>query len=107
MSTQATPPAPNPVEEEYPELFHYTSAAGLTGILCTQSLWASHASFQNDPEEITLFFDRRLATIIEEELTAIAPTRDQTLIRAEATQFKESIKRAAGAVMWWASPLMP
>ena len=55
------------VEEQYPELLHYTTAAGLNGILRSGSLWASHASFLNDAEEITHYFDVRLPQIIYEE----------------------------------------
>ena len=54
------------VEEQYPELLHYTTAAGLNGILRSGSLWASHASFLNDAEEITHFFDVRFHHIVYE-----------------------------------------
>ena len=33
-------------------LFHYTSVAGLLGIAKSKSLWASHALYMNDPQEI-------------------------------------------------------
>lgn len=92
MQTQASS-TPKAVEDEYHELFHYTSAAGLKGILETQSLWASHALHQNDAEEIKLFFDRRLTTIIEEELSAVSTAENQGSIKATAVQFKDSIKK--------------
>lgn len=51
------------VAEEYSELMHYTTAAGLTGIVSTGCLWSSHAGFLNDAEEMTHFFDARLLDI--------------------------------------------
>ena len=47
---------------------HYTSAAGLTGILSSQCLWATHSSFLNDASEIRVFFERRLPTLIDAEV---------------------------------------
>ena len=38
-------------------LFHYTSQAGLLGVLGTQSVWASHTSFLNDSSECLHAFD--------------------------------------------------
>jgi hypothetical protein len=35
-------------------LFHYTTAAGLLGIVKTQTLWATHANFLNDTAECRL-----------------------------------------------------
>jgi Protein of unknown function (DUF2971) len=54
---------PRLVTKEYSELLHYTTAGGLTGILSSGALWASHASFLNDSKEITRFFDARLPTL--------------------------------------------
>lgn len=48
----------------YDELYHYTTAAGLSGILESKSLWATHSSFMNDEEEISRFYDRVLSGII-------------------------------------------
>lgn len=85
--------AANAVADKYSELTHYTSAAGLTGILATQSLWATHASFLNDAEEIKLFFDRRLAQIIEEELNSASQPSDPASVRIVAAQFAASIRK--------------
>lgn len=41
--------------DAYPHLYHYTDWKGLTGILETQKLWASHYKFLNDSSEIILF----------------------------------------------------
>jgi hypothetical protein len=43
------------IGEVHPELFHYTTAAGLDGILKSQTLRATHASFMNDALEIRAF----------------------------------------------------
>lgn len=53
------------VVEEYAELYHYTSAAGLQGIVTTQQLRATNISFLNDAEEHTLYLDRRLPSVLE------------------------------------------
>jgi len=54
---------PKPVSEEYPELMHYTTGAGFTGIVSNGCLWATHAAFLNDAEEIKHFFDVRLLDV--------------------------------------------
>lgn len=56
------------VSEEYTELMHYTTLAGLAGIVTSGSLWATHASFLNDVEEMTHFFDARLPLIVRPEV---------------------------------------
>ena len=48
--------------EKYPGLMHYTTGAGLTGIISTDCLWASRALFLNDTTEMAHFFDARLLT---------------------------------------------
>ncbi len=40
------------VHEEYPFVYHYTSRAGLEGILSTQTLFATHYKYLNDTSEI-------------------------------------------------------
>lgn len=54
---------PKTVAEEYPELMHYTSDAGLTGILTSGCLWATDARHLNDVQELTHFFDARLRAL--------------------------------------------
>ena len=49
---------------------HYTNAAGLTGIITNNCLWASHADFLNDSTEMTHFFDERLPELIEPKIRA-------------------------------------
>ena len=53
------------VVEAYPELWHYTTAGGLHGILTSQQLWATDISYLNDAEEFTGFFDRKLLRLVE------------------------------------------
>lgn len=53
------------VPEAHSELLHYTNAAGLLGILESQSIRATHSAFLNDSTEIALFFEQRLAKIVE------------------------------------------
>lgn len=60
----------NPVSEAHPLLYHYTTAAGLQGIIESQQLWATSIAYLNDAEEHTGFFDRRLPYLLEK------PTRD-------------------------------
>jgi hypothetical protein len=53
------------VVESYPQLWHYTTAAGLHGILSSQQLWATDISYLNDAEEFTGFFERKLQLILK------------------------------------------
>jgi len=52
------------IADTHDELFHYTTAAGLSGILESKFLRATHASFMNDEEEIVGFYDRILPKIL-------------------------------------------
>ena len=63
---------PKNVAEEYAELTHYTSAAGLFGIISSDCLWASHAAFLNDAQELTHFFDERLYELAGHEIRSYA-----------------------------------
>lgn len=56
------------ITEAYSELLHYTTAGGLAGIVSSQSLWATHASFLNDASEITTFLDHRLPTLLQADI---------------------------------------
>src|SRR5262245_59435591 len=53
-------------------LFHYTTAAGLIGIIETQTLWATHANFLNDSAECQLL-NRLLTPQIRKEFAHIVP----------------------------------
>lgn len=52
------------ISDTHAELFHYTTADGLSGILESKSLRATHSSFVNDAEEIVGFYERILPTIL-------------------------------------------
>ena len=53
------------VSEVHEEIYHYTSALGVDGILRSQQLWATHMAYLNDAEEHTGFFDRRLPNLLD------------------------------------------
>lgn len=61
---------PRTVPEAHAELLHYTSAAGFLGILESDSLRATNSAFLNDSTEISLFFEKRLAKILEAGIRA-------------------------------------
>ena len=91
---QPVQPVGRTVPEAHPELFHYTSVAGLMGILDGQSLRMTHSSFLNDSTEISLFFEHRLVKVLESgvraELAAdpelqVLPKFARTPQEAEAT----------------------
>ena len=52
---------------------HYTTGAGLAGIVSSGALWATHASTLNDSQEITHYLDTKLIEIIRDEaISALA-----------------------------------
>ncbi len=54
------------VVEGYQQLWHYTTALGLHGILTSQQIWATNISYLSDAEELTGFFDRKLLRLLVE-----------------------------------------
>ena len=46
------------IAKAHPELFHYTTAGGMEGILRNQTLWATHATFLSDTSEMLAFAER-------------------------------------------------
>lgn len=60
------------VVEAHPQLYHYTTAAGLQGIVESQQLRATSIEYLNDAEEHTGFFDRRLPRLLEKPVRAAA-----------------------------------
>jgi len=74
------------IATSHPELFHYTNAAGLAGILKDKSLWATHSSCMNDEEEISGFYDRILRLILQPTHPQISDSDFDMLISG----FKES-----------------
>jgi Protein of unknown function (DUF2971) len=55
----------NSLAEQHPELIHYTSAAGLAGILRSQTLWATHYAYLNDTAEVKHFIKSRLPELLK------------------------------------------
>jgi hypothetical protein len=55
----------NSITKRHTQLYHYTTAAGLRGIVESQQLRATNISYLNDAEEQTGFFDRRLSRLLE------------------------------------------
>ena len=63
---------PTPVSQQYPELLHNTTLAGLRGIVSSGFLWATDATFLNDSSEIRYFFYVRLRELVAEDAKAYA-----------------------------------
>lgn len=65
----------------HPELFHYTNAKGLIGIIESQSIWATHYAYLNDSEEIRHLLKSRLPdllrTVVNEYLDKF--TQDESI----------------------------
>ena len=59
---------PDSVADHYPELMHYTTATGLAGIVTSGCLWATHAAFLNDSQEIQHFLDEGLPHLVKVSL---------------------------------------
>ena len=65
------------VSEVYKNLYHYTSWAGLQGILASQSMWASNIRYLNDQSELLLAREPihrlllpKINSIIEEKIAS-------------------------------------
>lgn len=66
------------VVEAHRQLYHYTTAAGLQGIVESQQLRATNISYLNDAEEHTGFFERRLPRLLEKPVRAAVAERAST-----------------------------
>ena len=66
------------VSEEHEEVYHYTTALGLAGILRSQQLWATHIAYLNDDEEHTGFFDHRLPKLLDAPIREAVAERMRT-----------------------------
>jgi hypothetical protein len=101
------------VSELHPELMHYTSLDGLQGIIGSDCLWATDASFLNDSSEITHYFDTRLEVLVSSEVRKFAieqarePAELARMIReggidasiaVEAQKWSSAIRRATLSV---------
>jgi hypothetical protein len=101
------------VSELHAELMHYTSLDGLKGIIESDCLWATDASFLNDSSEIAHYFDTRLEVLISSEVREFAieqarhPAKLASMIRDggidalvadEARKWSAAIRRATLSV---------
>ncbi|MER0171630.1 MAG: hypothetical protein DU489_13715 [Nitrosomonas sp.] len=69
--------------EVHPELFHYTNAKGLMGIIESQSIWATHYAYVNDSEEIRHFLKSRLPDLLR---TVVNEYLDELITQGESIQ---------------------
>jgi hypothetical protein len=81
------------LHEQYPLIWHYTTASGLQGILKSQQLWATNILFLNDEEEFTGFFNKRLATLLQE---AVAEGVKEIRKKENGQQIIDSLGGEAG-----------
>lgn len=63
------------VIEEYAELYHYTTAEGLHGIITSQCLWATNIAFLNDAEERIRYFEKRMPLVLEQAIRDVLDER--------------------------------
>jgi len=86
---------PKAVTEQYAELMHYTTAAGLAGIVSSGCVWATHAAFLNDAEEMKHFFDVRLFDIAFAEVLQYANELARSPATAKELQANGGIDKIA------------
>ncbi len=73
---------PKNVSDTHDELFHYTGASGLTGIITTGTLWTTHVALLNDHEEYRIFFDKRLPALLRRAIdVAYANVKDRSDVK--------------------------
>lgn len=78
---------PATIVETYPTLWHYTTAAGLEGILKSQQLWATNIRYLNDDEEFRGFFERKLPTLLKTGINS-------GITNLESSRLKDMLKIA-------------
>lgn len=59
------------VVEEYAELYHYTNAEGLHGIITSQYLRTTNIAFLNDAEERIRYFEKRMPLVLGQAIRAV------------------------------------
>ncbi len=70
-------------------LYHYTDAAGLLGIISSNRLWATDASFLNDPSE-GLLFPERIIDFMRQKLCGLRSPEEKIIIQVEEGLRKQS-----------------
>ncbi|OYT93919.1 MAG: hypothetical protein CFE43_00865 [Burkholderiales bacterium PBB3] len=93
---------PQTVAEAHARLLHYTSLAGLLGILESQSLRATHSEFLNDSTELRLFFDTRLAHVLESGIRETLATHPELRV---LPKFASTPVEADAAIRQYASEM--
>lgn len=59
------------VAEEYAELYHYTNAEGLHGIITEQCLRATNIAFLNDAEERIHYFEKQMPLVLDRAIRSV------------------------------------
>lgn len=72
-------------------LYHYTDAKGLTGIVESQTLWATNADFLNDAQQLR-FGRQELHDALCEEANALSPPDDES---GDANYSRATVMRSA------------
>lgn len=80
----------NESDEDDFELMHYTSAGGLSGILESQTLWATHYAFVNDQQEFQYFLNIQLPHILEACSTKVNSEKKHEFIKYFHNKFREA-----------------
>lgn len=78
------------VAEEYAELYHYTNAAGLHGIITEQYLRATNIAFLNDAEERIHYFEKRMPLVLDRAIRSVFDERNKL------PKYQASIKHNGG-----------
>ena len=68
------------VSDKYKELYHYTSAEGLQGIIQSQQLWATHIHYLNDHKEFNKFFEVPLFELMRSSIDEFVSKEKQALV---------------------------
>lgn len=92
---------------EHPELFHYTNASGLEGILQNQTLRATHYAHLNDAEEIRHFLKNRLPEVFEGVLLNHCDEEEARLLgKSAAESLQERLLNSVSGIEPLAEPFI-
>lgn len=83
------------VFDDHPELHHYTTLAGLRGILSSNTLWATHFQELNDSTELMVIRDPLIAELTASFMEIIRARRRRRLRVDRAVNAVGGLKRAA------------
>ena len=91
------------VHEAHPEIYHYTTRQGLTGIFDTQTLWATHYSALNDTSEIRHMRDTLVENLLPHMRDLLQKYRENSFkVKREITKLgglpKVAKREASGLV---------